>query len=438
MLIDELDVPQLRHLKISFAIRGLSQIYNKIRTLKHLKYLNVVIHGANGSAPKETAGAVALEELKFEHHFSSDRSPVKNAAPTYLSYMGPLLRLFPSAKRIGFVLDRSGWSASEAQATWHETIKLFPLVEDLSIQEMRSSQTTTHFEDRSRTTFLRLETPQLRSLHLKGQNLKLTLSMIEAPKLQKLDLVDMKDVDPQMFLTFLLRSPQIQSLRLESIHVVKWNPTTKYEPRLPPFDEMVMTHDAYDIFEGVGVSSVRKLRLIGVQQGVAMKRDMYHFDQREIHLRPLCERSTILRNLTCLDLCVAGALFPVVIGLDLALPYLFSLEKISLPRALHTKNVLVDVLVQSMLTTASCPKLEDIYTEDYPKWTPLTNLIAKRSRFSALTSEKDRANISSPRSIRCLHLPALPHISILRSLQAVLAGKFRPLPGQASDGSNDQ
>jgi hypothetical protein len=440
ILIDQLDVPQLRYLKISFAIHGLRQINNKIRTLQHLKYLNLVIHGANGSPPDETPGTIALERLKLEHHFSSDwtHPPVRNTAKFYLGYMGPLFRLFPSVKRVGFLLDRSEWSDSEAQAAWHETIKLFPLVEDLSIQEIRSSRTTTYLDYPFRTSFLRLVTPQLRSLHLKGQNLRLTLSMIEAPKLQKLHLVDIKALDPQMFLTSLLRSPQIQSIRLESMHIAKWNPATKPVHHLPSFDEIVMTHDAYDIFEGVGLSSVRTLRLIGVLQGVAMKRDMYHFDQREIHLRPLCELSTILKNLTRLDLCVAGALFPIVIGLESALPHLFSLENISLPRALHANNVLVDVLVQSMLTNASCPKLEEIYTEDYPEWTSLTNLIAQRSAFSSLTSEKGWPNISSPRSIRCLHLPALPHISILRSLQAVLAGKFRPLPGQASDGSNDR
>jgi hypothetical protein len=176
--------------------------------------------------------------------------------------------------------------------------------------------------------------------------------------------------------------------------------------------------------------------LTGVLQGVSVQREIYHFDQREIRLSDLLDHPGYsLNNLTTLDLCASNVLFPIVVGLTDILPHLVSLKSISLPRALADTDVLVDSLIEGMHQqhdgVSMCPQLMDIQTEDYPQWRSLMDVLEKRNR-TAHIKRGDTNRGLGPAPIACLRLPGLPHSSVLKPLQAALAGKF---PSGESDAS---
>lgn len=431
-LLSKLDCPNLHSLEAECFRTAFDGMYRKLQHLRLLKRLRLVLYCTTLNPFSIETPPIALDDFQLEHRYtpSSGSSIPVLTETVYPTFLDPLFQLFSPIRRVKLSTNQSLFTNQIPQSAWANTLSLINHVESLSIEENRANPRSVQ-KAPNRLTPISL--PSLQSLMLTGPLCSAVLSLIEAPKLKELYLIGMSDFDPEALEVLMRVSSTIRTLHLDNLpHNAVYS--TPYRI-LYPVEDLITSHSLHLTFGNHLNSKVRTLRLIGVLQGVAMKRGKFHFDQREIHLNTFQPRD-ILHTVTHLDLCVSSDLFPVVIGLDTVLPALEVLEKISLPRALLTSNVLVDELLRHMLQAlSSCPRLKEIYTEDYPDWTALTDLVTRRN-LTGLIEERYTKDQPFPGGIQCLYLPALPHQSILSPLQEVLAGKLARIPDKAPFGDD--
>ena len=423
-----IDCPKIEGLRASILVQELPRMHAKLCTFTSLKRLDLNVHAPYIESEIPLADPripLALTDLKF--NYFSLASPDASHELVYL-----LLGIFPLTTNVTLSCDHGSFD-------WPRVVHLFHKVEHLTIERTRKESESQDIYRPSNSSTLPSQASQLshlKSLRVESKACTRILDTISAPQLQSLILTETKDLSIDSFLAFIRRSPALYSMRLESVQTQAHRLTTSAQdytasatPLLSsPIQDIQATHNNVPILNHLSLPKLHTLRLAGVLQGVSVQRFDAHFQEREIHLLALFDLApSVLANLTTLDLCVANVLFPTAVGLVEIVPHLTALECISLPRALHTTDVMVDALFQQILESSKgkpiCPRLKEVRTEDYPEWEGLYALLAERNQIAHLRTDE---RTHSPVPLECLILPARPHPSLLGRIQLAMAGKFLP------------
>ncbi|KAG8829606.1 hypothetical protein FRC17_006317, partial [Serendipita sp. 399] len=434
MLLRRLDAPSLKKLSFSLLMGEIPAFYKIVQSIRSLKSLHLVLHGVPNIAPLEESPSLELDELMLSYPPPTNSQYILGSDSDEGASFLSLLRLFSQAKKV-IITDLS--------TKWYNIISVFQETEDLYMFRTKSAYQK-HLEVMESPDQV-IQLPHLSFLHVEGDLCDMVISVLRAPNLRALKVVDAPNIAPEELSMFIRSSPGLQRMHLEAVSSSPSSMEIQHSlSESIQLAELSVTHDARTLIQDFEFANLKVLKLTGALQGVAMQRGMFHFDRREIHLDAFLfsaksGRPSVFANLVDLDLCVSTDLFPLVSGLEEVVPHLYQIEKVSLPRALYSTKILVDVLLQSILFSYKgdqssnqngvyCPHLEMIYTEDYPQWDCLTQLLLKRNTVSHASGERGE------RALKCLHLPALPHPSILRPLQTALGGKFPPRTQTEAEG----
>jgi hypothetical protein len=418
MLLQRISCPNLSSMKAHFDLVDYISQVATIESIPSLKTLKVSLFHSGGHPPITSTPKFKALDL-YDFTYLDDRRPKGASEERYNRFIA-VSDLVACARRVSLAMASSF-------SEWWRTLGRIIMAEEILIDGGRnySEVTLEHRPDDPRVL------PNLRLLHVKGDSIPSILLITRAPALQEL-LLSNANAPLNDVLSFISHSPNLKKLELRAIRSSDQKLSIE-TPIMTCLEDVLITHDCIYILQYLELPKLKVFRMMGVLQGVSIKRDIYHFDRREIHVDSVLYSLPILSIITELDLCVVDSLFPVVCGLDEALPEMKMVEKIRLPRALRKGTVWIDKLIDSMLA-GSCPRLGEIYSEDYPPWGRLMELLVARNRLQGLelnmgAESQPESEGGMPRPIQTLYLPGLPHRLILDQIQILLAGKI-PMKGE--------
>ncbi|KAG8872228.1 hypothetical protein FRC20_009666 [Serendipita sp. 405] len=317
-LLRRLDSPKLQRLSFRLSMQEIPVFYQAVQNISSLKSLHLILYDVPSVAQLEESPPLDLEVLTLTH-----LSPLSPTDFRYLlgddSKRGmsllTLLQLFSSAKKVNITTD-------QMSIQWYNIISIFQRAEELFMSKTKTTNTRKQAKA-SPYTGDTILLSHLLSLYLEGDLCDTALSMIHSPNLHRLKIVEAKDISPERLTDFVMRSSYLRSLHLEAVSSpqANVNDTKSFSESIPVgLTDLSVTHEAQKMIQNLEFTGLETLRLMGALQGVTMQRGIFHFDQREIHLKPFLssitsESPSIFANLVFLDLCVSNALFPVNPGM---------------------------------------------------------------------------------------------------------------------------
>ncbi|CCA66615.1 hypothetical protein PIIN_00298 [Serendipita indica DSM 11827] len=430
-LLDRIQCQNLEKLSALLLAEEIPTFYQRIAGANKLKEFALTLYGVPSPSRLDVAKPLDIDAFHLTHSAEAIEHGDSSSQQTF----DMLLQLFSRANHVTVRSDQASFD-------WYRTLCHFESVEDLLVERTKGLIKAKDVELALSSDSLTLG--RLRSLRANGGACNVALGTMTCPKLQTLKLSDTSALSLPVFYSFLQRTPDLRALELEAVQISKLSAAyiTGEVIALTNLRDLAIMHDALGVLDHLVLPNLRELRPMGVLQEKSTQRGMLHFTQRRIHLdKFLLHRgaraypTSLLTNITHLDLCISKVLFPSVAGFKEILPALSKVEKFSLPRTFQNDLILVDILVKDMLHYGTaergldgglCPHLVEIMTDDYPSWPPLMELLARRNMTLHLSQEE---RSKRPRPLACLSLPALPHPSILRPMQEALAGKY-PIPSE--------
>ncbi|CAG7853156.1 SubName: Full=Uncharacterized protein {ECO:0000313/EMBL:CCA76326.1} [Serendipita indica DSM 11827] len=261
--------------------------------------------------------------------------------------------------------------------------------------------------------------PYVERLHLtafSSRELCFLLS-IRAPRLVQLRIGSHPEgsfhIETEQLRKFLEGAPRIRELYLLGIF---WPCTLD---GLPPFrllhiERLCMTTHTLTSLGGIILSTNQRVNLV---VHLMMRHDLV----------PLKMHKMPTESLACLDTLVIevrelkdGRRMIGIEGLQEIIPFLDNLRVLRLP-SVHGEVSELDNLCQSMLGGAICPKLQEIYSMQYPDWCLFLELIMSRNIPRSIYPDAN-----GPVALKLVAFPRTLHPTIHCAIQDALKGYWVP------------